>query len=165
MRLTSNHFKQLGLESLTDIPAPVTAQPGYANQPTVPVYLPEEDGSTGIIQRLNQYGIQTKPCQWEIQPGMEAKEALLTTLLRQQQEKIQEEKEEDESFSDYSLYALAPNTKPYLYERLEGAEKELVVLTQPVEEYPSVMLEHLSERVPVDNIYTELDTLVHRLRK
>lgn len=159
MRMNTDMFRDLGLEDLVDKSTDTLSQPGYTEQPQVALYLPEEDGVDQVYRKMKTSGVPVVQHTWSIQPGLEANEAILTTLLKQQEEKREEEEEKAQTYSDYSLYGLVPSTKPFLYEQLNG-EKAKVILVDDAYKYPEEMMDHLVEKVGLENMFLDVDSAV-----
>lgn len=163
MHINRKHMLDLGLEDLADIPTPKETQPGYVEQPQIPLYLPEIDGVQETKQKLMQMGLPIDPRPWSVQPGMEASQAILHHLMKKEIDEEEKETEEKESYHDYSLFALAPDADPYLYKQLDGNKQGLVVLADSEEAYPPEMMEFLAEKVGMERIFCSVESLAYFL--
>lgn len=159
MRLTANVLCELGMEDIVDKTNVTASQPGYKEQPEVALYLPEEDGVNQIYQQMKTSGVPVVMHTWAIQPGLEASQGLLTQLIKQQKDQEEAEEEKEATHSDYSLYALVPSTKPFLYEQLNG-EKAKVILVDDAYKYPEEMMDHLVEKVGLENMFLDVDSAI-----
>ncbi len=159
MRLTAKLLCELGMEDIVDKGNATTSQPGYKEQPEVALYLPEEDGVNHVYQQMKTSGVPVVMHTWSIQPGLEASQGLLSQLIKQQKDKEEEEEEKEATHSDYSLYVLVPSTKPFLYEQLNG-ENSKVMLAEDAYKYPEAMMDHLVEKVGLENMFLDVDSAV-----
>lgn len=164
MRLTAATLCELGMEDLVDKSTDTLSQPGYKDQPEVALYLPEEDGVNHIYQQMKTSGVPVVQHHWGIQPGLEAKEAILSQLLKQQKDQEEAEEDKEKTHSDYSLYALVPTTKPFLYEQLNG-EKTKVMLLDDAYKYPERMMDHLVEKVGLENLFLDVDSAIEFFKR
>ena len=139
-------------------------QRGYVDQPQLPIFAENGVVVDDIEYALEQAGIRTHKKIWDKDTAsMEGNQQFLQKLLKNTMRLGDQEQERNELYTDYSLFVVVPGTKPFLYDELNENTPNLILMRDG--EYTQQQATKIVNRVGMENIFTDVNLLVRRIKK
>lgn len=158
-----------------DVGGAHATDPGLVNQPTIPLYLPEEDGTGDEILGarwpwVEGIALEHRYYNQAINPSMEYSQQVHNALVEKFGEAVHEGiaqiQEDHATYVDQSLYGLARDASDEVVQFVLGSAKEGagVLLLNPASAYEPELIQEVNKAFD-GRVYEDLTTAVESLRK